>query len=356
MIGSHILAALNGTDITADIEELILKHRVLGFTMFRRNIESPEQLVALTTDLQNLAAKAGYKLVLAVDQEGGRVARLNEPYFVKIPPMKKWAEYFVATNKAESLFQLGEMLAEQCLACGFNLDFAPVVDVNTLAENPIIGDRSFGSDPELVYICARNIMRGMHKAGLINCIKHFPGHGATMKDSHLDLPVDARTRDEIFATDITPFRKLIAENLVDSVMTAHVVYPELDVDMPATVSHKIIQDILRKELNYQGVVFSDDMMMKAISEHYGIEKAIVDFLKAGGDVALICEKPELSLEIIRKLASNADQVGLGQYLQISEKRLVKLTDKLSQPIVFNKQTSLTQLVTRHQHILNNFFG
>lgn len=359
MLGPHILAALDGTDITPAVETLILKHRVLGFTLFRRNIESGRQLRALTHELQLIAKKAGYTLVIAVDQEGGRVARLVEPEFAKIPPMLKWSELFANNNQAENLFELGVILAEQLLSCGFNLDFAPVVDVNTRAENPVIGDRSFGADPEMVYLCARNIMRGLRKAGVLNCIKHFPGHGATIKDSHFDLPVDTRSEAEILRVDITPFQKLIAESLPDSLMTAHVVYPNIDAKNPATVSPKIITEILRQKLNYQGVVFSDDMMMKAISDHYGIENALRDFLLAGGDAALICEHPELSLELISKLETDAgtqQAQTLQNQLKQAKVRLSALTQKLPQPIKITADNAIETLYATHHKKLSNIFA
>ena len=355
MLGPHILAALNGTDITPEIEELILEHRILGFTLFKRNIQSASQVQKLTSDLQAIAKKANYQLLLAVDQEGGRVARLSQPEFVKIPPMQKWAERFIDNNQAEDLFELGVMLAEQTLSCGFNVDFAPVVDVNTISENPVIGDRSFGSDPQLVYVCARNVLRGMRKGGVISCIKHFPGHGATTKDSHLDLPIDDRYESEILASDVFPFQKLMAESLVDSVMTAHVLYPSIDKNKPATVSQTIITNILRQDLNYQGVVFSDDMMMKAISDHYGIEKAVFDFFKAGGDAVLICEKPELTLDILENFPEKEASL-LTHQLEIAKNRLEMLKRRMIQPDENNHKNTFAHLVKRHQMIIDNFFG
>jgi beta-N-acetylhexosaminidase len=231
-----------------------LKEKILGFTLFAHNIESAAQLIELNKELKSLAKQVGYDIVIAVDQEGGKVERLPSP-FSKIKPMRDWGDIFSQTGRVEPLYELGKILGSEVRAAGFNLDFAPVVDVDLHSANPIIGNRSFSSHPEVVYKLARQVIRGLLHEGMIPCLKHFPGHGATTKDSHLELPHDNRPADKIFRYDILPFKKLIEEDLAPTIMTAHVVYSELDKKNPATLSEKIIKEILREKLNYDGMVF-----------------------------------------------------------------------------------------------------
>lgn len=322
-VGSHILSALDGPEITSLTEELILKYKVLGFTLFSRNIESAKQLKKLNQDLQKIAAKAGYKLILAVDQEGGRVARLKAPEFTKIPPMADYGQKIANGESPDSVFKMGEALAKEVASVGFNLDFAPVLDINSNPENPIIGDRSFSSDPRVVYQCAKQILLAFKKHRIISCVKHFPGHGDTTVDSHLDLPYDQRPQCDFENCDLQPYKKLIEENLVQSLMTAHVVYPEWDKEHPATLSAKIIDELLRKRMGYHGIIFSDDLFMNAIAKHHGTQNAVRDFFLCGGDVALLCEQPQQSKEVIEKLQK--DQVVLKK-LNISKNRLKSILE------------------------------
>lgn len=319
-IAQHILAALNGTQITPLERDLILKEKILGFTLFKRNIESAAQLAELTCELKTLARQAAYELILAVDQEGGRVFRLPEP-FSKIPPMRWWGDLFEKTGAVKPLFELGRILGSEVITAGFDLDFAPVVDVDGHADNPVIADRSFSKSPQVVYKLARQVIRGLITENVIPCLKHFPGHGATTQDSHEVLPQDNRDLSQLEETDLFPFKQLIAEQLAPTIMTAHVVYPKVDADAPATLSKKWLNDILRKKLNFNGVLFSDDLLMNAIKNNYKIDKAALRFFECGGDVALIGNEPEKTLEVIRKLRNNK---ALASRLQASAQRIKNL--------------------------------
>ncbi len=327
-ISSHILAAIDGPTLTPLERELILKHKVLGFTLFKRNIESLEQVQALNAEIKSLAKQAGYEIILAVDHEGGRVFRLPEP-FTKIPAMRLWGNLFDQTADAALAFELGKTLGSEASLAGFNLDFAPVVDVDLNEINPIIGDRAFSKSTEAVYKMARQVIRGLNAAGVLTCLKHFPGHGATEKDSHEELPIDDRGVDELEKIDLVPYAKLISEGLVDSVMTAHVVYPKIDAANPATLSQKIITGILRDKLKYTGVIFSDDLLMKAIADNYGIYEAALQFFKAGGDAILVCKKPELTLEIIERFDKEKKLAGIDSHLAAAKARLNNLTARLT---------------------------
>ncbi|MBU0507185.1 MAG: beta-N-acetylhexosaminidase [bacterium] len=298
-IGQKIIAGFEEKQITPIVRDLILKHKILGFTLFSRNIESKEQVIELNTELKALARQAAYDLVLAVDQEGGRVARLPEP-FSQIAPMRAFGDRYKETQSTKEVYELGRTLGREVKEAGFNLNFAPVVDVDVNPDNPIIGDRSFASDSQLVTVLARELIKGMEEEGVQSCLKHFPGHGATTKDSHLELPEDGRTMQELKHTDIKPYHTLIDENCGSSIMTAHVLYPKIDPNYPATLSKTIISDLLRKEMGYQGIIYSDDFLMKAIRDHYDLADAAKRFFEIGGDVILICNEPEVTLEVIQK--------------------------------------------------------
>lgn len=299
-VAQHILGGFAEKQVTAPVRDLILKHRVLGFTLFSRNFDSAEHLRSLNEELQALATQAGYTLLLAVDQEGGRVRRLPQPY-TPVSAMRGYGERFLATNSADEVYQLGRLLGREVKDAGFNLNFAPVVDVDLNPQSPVIGDRSFSDDPEVVATLSAQIVRGLWDEGVQACLKHFPGHGATEADSHFELPVDRRSLDDIRKTDLIPYQKLIAQNLAPSVMTAHVLYPEIDPERPATLSKKIIHDILRGEMGYEGIIFSDDLRMKAIHDHHDLADASELFFNIGGDVVLICNEAELILDVVEKL-------------------------------------------------------
>lgn len=320
----------------------------MGFTLFARNIENATQLMALNKELKALAKQAGYDIILAVDQEGGKVERLPSP-FSKVKPMRTWGDIFAKTGRVEPLYELGKILGSEVRAAGFNLDFAPVVDVDLHSANPVIGNRSFSPHPEVVYKLARQVIRGLLHEGVIPCLKHFPGHGATTKDSHVELPLDDRLAEKVFKYDITPFKKLIDDNLAPTIMTAHVVYPELDRKNPATLSEKILKEILREKLNYNGMVFSDDLLMKAIFDHHDLFAASQRFFHCGGDVVLICKHPEMTLELIQKFAKETPK---NLQLKPAKKRIQKLRKSLHASL---PEENLSGLLAKNQAVLQQFF-
>jgi beta-N-acetylhexosaminidase len=268
-LGCHFLAALDGTAVAPEVVQLIEKAHVAGFTIFRRNFETVTQLHDLNRELAGRARAAGYELILAVDQEGGRVFRLPEP-FSQLPPMRAYGDRYARTGDRDALFRLGQTLGAEVRAAGFNLDFAPVADIDTNPHSPIIGDRSFSADPRLAGECVQIVSCGILSQGVTTCLKHFPGHGDTTQDSHLTLPRDRRPATAIKRIDLAPYRRLIAAGLAPTIMTAHVVYPSLDPQNPATLSPTILTGLLRGELGYPGVIFSDDLLMPAIADHFGV--------------------------------------------------------------------------------------
>jgi len=320
-IGQHIIGGFEGTQITKEVKRLIQKYEIGGLILFSRNIESPRQLRELNLSLQKLSR---IPLFLGVDQEGGVVARLRKG-FTEIPPMEEVGDYFRRTKDIKTVEQVGRILGREVRAVGFNWDFAPVVDVHSNPKNPIIGKRSFSSDPLIVARCAEAVMKGLHAEPVLSCAKHFPGHGATSADSHKSLPILHDAKNIFWERDLVPYRRLIPRGVIKTLMTAHIRYTNLDPKNCATLSTKILTGLLRRKLKYNGLILSDDLLMKAIADHHTIPDAAYQFFRAGGDMAAICKDPELQIETIefiqQKLSSDKK---LFHNLKQSAKRIQKL--------------------------------
>lgn len=251
-----------------------------GVTLFKRNIEAPEQVAELNHDLQSLSSEL--PLWVAVDQEGGRVARLRSP-FTEWPPMAT-----LGRSRDDKLaYRFAAALAVELKAVGVTLDYAPVLDIHTNAQNPIIGDRALGEDAETVARLGAAVIRGLQENGVAACGKHFPGHGDTSVDSHLALPVVEHPPDRIRRVECVPFREAIRDD-VAFMMTAHILVPAIDDQRPATLSTTIVEGMLRNELGFQGVILSDDLEMKAIADTYTVPEAAVQAIAAGCDGVLVC--------------------------------------------------------------------
>jgi len=231
------------------------------------------------------AAPADAPLLVAVDQEGGTVQRVRAPA-THWPPMLSHAGH-PAPEDEELAEAVGLAIGEELAALGFDIDFAPVLDVHSNEANPIIGQRAFGRDPDEVARRGLAFARGLAAAGILACGKHFPGHGDTTTDSHLELPRIDHGLDRLERIELAPFAAAAKAGL-PMVMTAHVVFSALDDRVPATLSKKVITDLLRDQLGYAGVIVSDDLDMKAIADHFGIAEAAVGAIRAGCDALLLC--------------------------------------------------------------------
>ena len=251
-----------------------------GVTLFKRNIEAPEQVAELNHDLQSLSSEL--PLWVAVDQEGGRVARLHAP-FTEWPPMATLGR----SGDDKLAYRFAAALAMELKAVGITLDYAPVLDIHTNPRNPIIGDRALGEDAETVASLGAAVIRGFQDNGVAACGKHFPGHGDTSVDSHLALPIVEHPPDRIRRVECVPFREAILAD-VAFIMTAHVLVPSIDEEKPATLSRRIVQALLRDELQFPGVIVSDDLEMKAIAKTYTVPQAAVKAIAAGCDALLVC--------------------------------------------------------------------
>lgn len=289
LIGRLVLADFAGLSPPPDLAAAITAQRLGGVVLFSKNIESPAQVAALTAELQRLAALAeAAPLLVAVDQEGGAVERL--------PLHLPGAMALGAAGSAAFAQDAGRLTGEALRAVGANVDFAPVLDVNTNPDNPVIGVRSFGADPEAVARLAVAYIRGLYAAGVVATGKHFPGHGDTAVDSHLALPVVAHGRERLEAVEFLPFRRAITAGL-GAVMTGHVVFPAMDTH-PATVSAVLLDGMLRRSWGFDGVVFTDSLAMAAVKEQESVGDAAVRALRAGADVLLALGGAEIQAEVI----------------------------------------------------------
>jgi beta-N-acetylhexosaminidase len=258
-----------------------------GVVLFSRNIEDPVALAELNRDLQAAAAKrSGEGIFIAVDQEGGRVQRLRAP-FTEFPPALTLAS---SSDPGAAVSDFAAKTAAEIRLCGFNLNFAPVMDVVAQSEglgDSVIGDRAFGSEPETVGRLGRIVIDQMRRGGVIPCAKHFPGHGGTRVDSHNELPVDGRDFDALDRIDLPPFREAVAAG-VEMIMTAHLRYPALDSRFPATLSYAVISGVLRRRMGFDRLVVTDDLDMRAIADRYSPREYAVLAVSAGVDLLLIC--------------------------------------------------------------------
>lgn len=269
------------------IQRSLREGTIGGVILFRRNISGVEQVVSLVESVhaasqESGAGRLGLAPWVAVDQEGGRVVRLREP-LTQIPPMGVVGK----RCRPDQIASLSEVMATELAALGFNLNFAPVLDVNTNPENPVIGDRAFSSDAWEVAQAGGAFLLGHVMSGVVPCGKHFPGHGDTLQDSHKVLPVVGHDEDRLKRIELVPFMKAV-EASYPMLMTAHVLVPALDRQYPATLSHAIIKGLLRDRMGYQGVVVSDCLEMKALADGYEIEEMVELAIRAGVDMFLIC--------------------------------------------------------------------
>ncbi|MCA0401087.1 MAG: beta-N-acetylhexosaminidase [Proteobacteria bacterium] len=286
-----IVFGAKGTRLSNAEAAFYAEHRPAGFIIFRRNVEDPDQLRALIAEMKRAADNPG-ALVL-IDQEGGRVARLRPPHWREYP---RGAEYgrlwrLDPTLAGEAAFLGGRLIAEDLQALGINVDCLPVLDVPVAGASNVIGDRAYGTDPAIVMALGRAAAEGLAEGGVIPIVKHIPGHGRAMADSHLELPIVDATRSMLRTHDFAPFRAL---NDLPLAMSAHVIYTAYDPAAPATTSPKVVQEVIRGEIGFRGLLVSDDLSMKALSGDYAGRRAAS--LAAGCDLVLHCNGEMAEME------------------------------------------------------------
>ncbi len=296
-VGQMFLVGCQGETLTHNEQLLFAEYQFGGVILFKRNCAEPAQLLALCRSLWESAIET--PPFIAIDQEGGSVHRLAAP-FTHFPA----AARIGAKGNLELARRLGRAAAEELKFTGINVNFAPVLDVNSNPDNPIIGARAFGAQPKQVIEIGSAWTQGLRDGGIIPCGKHFPGHGDSDKDSHLELPTVSKTLDELKTVELPPFVHA-CRNRIEALMTAHVRYPALDPNLPATLSEPIVTGLLRHQLGYDGVVFSDDLEMKAIADNYGVKQAAALAVRAGVDVLLFCHDVEKAIEACEFLCAEA---------------------------------------------------
>jgi beta-N-acetylhexosaminidase len=293
-IGQLVMVGFAGLDVPPELRSLAREFDLGGVILFARNVDAPEQVADLVHGLRQLGGEQ--PPWIAVDQEGGRVARLRKP-FTEWPPMATLGR----SGDVRLTGRFARALAEELRLVGISLDFAPVLDVHTNPANPVIGDRALSEKAEEVAEHGRAIIDTLQAAGIAACGKHFPGHGDTSTDSHHTLPIVEHPPDRLRAVEFVPFRAAI-EAQVASIMTAHVLVPSLDDTRPASLSRTIVHDILREEMRFDGLIISDDLEMHAVAERYTLDQSAVLAIEAGCDVVLLCgadqERQAVALEAL----------------------------------------------------------
>ncbi|WP_404454133.1 beta-N-acetylhexosaminidase [Virgibacillus necropolis] len=321
-IGQMIIAGISGTTINSTTKSLVNKHKVGGFIFYANNLTSPKQTKNLLNQIKTENEENLLPLFMSIDQEGGAVSRLPGD-LINFPANKEIG----TVNNATYSYEIGKLLGKEVNEFGFNVDFAPVLDVNSNPNNPIIGNRSFGNNPEIVSKLGIQTMKGIQSQGIISVIKHFPGHGDTSVDSHLKLPKVNKSLEELNNLELIPFKNAIS-NGADVVMVAHILLPKLDPTNPSSMSKKIITGILRKQLNFTGVVITDDMTMDAITNNFNIGDAAVKSVKAGSDIILVAHDYDKITSTIDALKSAVKQGEISEgRINESVRRIIELKQK-----------------------------
>lgn len=304
-IGQRLVVGFPGTEIDEELEELIRTYKVGNFILFKHNIIDASHLRNLCERLQELSRKhTGHSAFITVDQEGGMVTRLGEDC-VNIPG----AMALAALNSEEKIYKAGKITGEQLRTLGINFNLAPVADVNSNMDNPVIGVRSYGDDPMQVARYSTAMMKGLVDGGVLASAKHFPGHGDTNVDSHLGLPQVNKTLEEMKQCELVPFQALI-EAGIPAITTSHIIFPVLEKEnLPATMSRSIITGLLKESLGFQGLVISDCMEMSAIQKYYGTIEGIKNAIKAGVDLIFVSHTMHLAREasdVLTKMLENGE--------------------------------------------------
>ena len=292
-----LMTDIEGASLTPQDKELISSKHVGGIILFSKNFESQSQIRSLCAEIRSVKKN----IIIAVDQEGGRVQRFKNE-FSTLPSMQELGDYALKNNNLEICHEVGWLMASELAASAIDISFAPVLDVDRDTSS-IIGNRAFSNDPDLLIQLARKFINGMNEAGMQATGKHFPGHGGIFEDSHLLEPVDSRSFEKLLENDLQPFIEL--KDSLAAVMTAHIAFPKIDSDC-VSYSNIWIKEILRKKLTFDGVVFSDDLSMKGAGNGSMGEKALKS-IEAGCDVVLVCNDNIGTLDVIDAFEKNGVQ-------------------------------------------------
>lgn len=339
-IGQMVIAGIDGYEVDDNVMSMIQDYHVGGIILFSQNIKDSHQLLSLINSLKDANSKNKIPLFMSVDEEGGRISRMPEE-FKNLPTNKTIGR----VNNKEFSYKVGSVIAEEISSLGFNMDFAPVLDINSNPKNPVIGDRSFSGDPQVVSSLGIQTMKGLQQGGVIPVIKHFPGHGDTSVDSHVGLPLVDADLKRLNSFELVPFSDAVKSG-ADAVMIAHILLKKIDAQNPASMSKTVITDMLRKQLKFDGVVITDDMTMGAVTKNYKIEDAAVKTVNAGADIVLVCHGYENEKAVIKALKSGVESGNIKEekidesvYRILKLKQKYGLVDSMAGPVDVSKINS-----------------
>lgn len=332
-----VMLDLEGIEITPEEREVLLHPKVGGVILFTRNYESPEQLTHLVDEIHRVRRP---HLLVGVDHEGGRVQRFRDG-FTQLPPV---AEIGILYDKdpiqAKKIAELcGWVMAVELRAVGIDFSFAPVLDLGKPISD-VIGNRAFHKNPDVIAILAQSYMHGMQRAGMAATGKHFPGHGSVKADSHIDMPVDERRFEDIYAEDIVPFERMVRYGLA-GIMPAHVIYSAVDPN-PAGFSGFWLHEVLRQRLGFQGVIFSDDLSMQAASVAGDVVDRADHALRAGCDMALVCNAPHAAIKVLEELEVDDDPVTHLRLARMHGRHFVNRSKMLKDPDWHHAVSAITK--------------
>ena len=319
-IGQLFIVGFEGDIINDEIIDLVKNQEVGGLIYFSRNVVDSNQIITLNNEIK--AIKKDIPLFISVDEEGGVVSRVPDE-FLKLP-----SSGYIGKFDDENLsYNIGSIIAKELKNLGFNMDFAPVLDIDSNPNNTVIGERAFGNNADIVLKLGIKTMEGLRDGGIIPVVKHFPGHGDTDIDSHYGLPIVTKTLEELNNLEFIPFKNAI-ENGADVVMVSSIILSSIDSEYPATMSKKVTTDILRNKLNFDGVIATDDMTMGAIMDNYNLTDAVIMAINAGNDLILVCHGYD---DIIKSISSVKDAVSSNiiseERIDESVYRILKLKEK-----------------------------
>ena len=335
-IGQMITIGIDGYSVDDTAKQLITDKKVGGVILFKNNISDSNQLLQLINDIKGINSTNKIPIFISVDQEGGRVNRL--PSEIKSLPSNE-----VVGNKNDNklAYDIGKNIGYALGSFGFNMDFAPVLDVNSNPNNTVIGDRSFSNDKDKVASLGASEINGFKDSNIISVAKHFPGHGDTSIDSHYALPIINKTLDELKSVEFVPFKKSIEEK-VPAIMVSHILMPQIDANKPASMSKTIITDILRKDLKFHGLIVTDDMTMGAVTNDLDITTACINAINAGADLLLVCHGYDNEINVINAIKDavnngiiSIDTINSSVYKILSLKENYKITDEKIEKVDIN---------------------
>ncbi|SEG29593.1 beta-N-acetylhexosaminidase [Butyrivibrio sp. Su6] len=324
MVGQKFVVGFPGYELNEEVKEIIGKYKIGNIILFKENLRDEAQIKKLCAEITEfITSITGYPPFIMIDQEGGMVARLSEN-MGNIPG----AMAISATGDSHNAYTAGYYTGLQLKELGINFNLAPVMDINSNPSNPIIGCRSYGDTPEKVSEYALQMAKGLDDAGVLSCAKHFPGHGDVSTDSHVTLPCVDKELDELEKLELVPFKKGI-ENNIPAIMSAHILFPKVEKDrIPATMSRKILTDLLRKEMGFEGLILTDCLEMQAIKKFYGVEEGALAAFKAGADIIMISHTPSYFPEVISRIEAAINDGSIAtESIKESAERILSYKEK-----------------------------